>query len=130
MRAELSLQDEEGTEYTSDFVPFLWDFKRQEFFVPRLFLQRGYVRFGKKGGLRQNFFHTQLRHDLHWAWLRGANPKRVAHHIDLGVTSNRLDNITLVTKAEHFRLHNFPRRKHPSRNTDPEAPPVADQVDV
>ena len=48
VRAELSLQDEEGTEYTSDFVPFLWDFKRHEFFVPRLFLQRGYVRFGKK----------------------------------------------------------------------------------
>ena len=59
----------------------------------------------------------------------GLEWKMVPSH-RLGSHKQPLGQHNLGHQSGALCLHNFPRRKHPSRNTDPEAPPVADQVDV
>ena len=46
-------------------------------------------------------------------WVAAGNPRptrgQVLHHINEDKTDNRIDNLQLMTKAEHNRLHNTER---------------------
>lgn len=51
-------------------------------------------------------------------WVAAGNPRpgkgQVLHHINEDKTDNRIDNLQLMTRAEHNRLHNAQRGRCPA----------------
>ena len=62
-----------------------------------------------------HYYIATLKKSIHvaiWEFYRGDIPEGyVIHHIDFNPANNELNNLQMMERGEHIRLHNFARRK-------------------
>jgi len=66
------------------------------------YLDNGYYRIGTRNEHRGKLLHRLIYEDHHKVTL---SPQDEIHHIDRDTQNNSIDNLELLTKAEHSRKH-------------------------